>query len=532
MAVAVEPITYGPEGLPALTIGWEALDWCSQNLTNLDGTRWVFTDEQARFVLWWYALDDRGRWLMRRGVLRRMKGWGKDPLAAVMAVCEWLGPCRFGGWRKNGEPIAVKEPQSWVQVAAATASQAEENTMSLFSAIIPKRMQIDEQLSLGVQRCWAPNRRRIQAVSNSSRGIEGARPTFVIKGETQHWVSANGGHRLNQVIDRNVAKSKDGLARSLAITNAHMDGEDSVAELDWKARDQADVLYDSIEAPPDLDPDNPVHILAGIEAARGDSIWLDGERIRDEFDDATTETALNRRFFWNQIVAGSGKWMDPSTWQAAERPQDLPPEGTLITLGFDGSINKDATGLIATVLETGWQWVAGVWEKDHNDPSWEVPREEVYEVADALMQNYKVTRFYADPQWWDESIAKWQAQFERPDGKAVVAAWYTSGGNGLTRTARAVRSFTNALEVGTCTHDRSQVYSRHVLAAHKEILKGRAGEDGLHVIRKSSRASTDTIDLAMAGILSWQACIDSRGDGDLELVFSNPPGVAVPSWME
>jgi hypothetical protein len=44
------------------------------------------TLEQARFILWWYSVDENGRYSHRNGVFRRMKGHGKDPLAAALAA--------------------------------------------------------------------------------------------------------------------------------------------------------------------------------------------------------------------------------------------------------------------------------------------------------------------------------------------------------------------------------------------------------------------------------------------------------------
>lgn len=531
MTLVVEPVIY-PEGgydIPKLTLGWEVLAWCTENLTTPQGDRWIWTPEQARFVLQWYAIDEQGRWRWRRGVLRRMKGWGKDPLAAVLAVCEWIGPCRFGGWRGNGQPIAVREGASWVQVAAATAGQAEQNTMTLLSSIIPKRLEEREKLRIGIKAAWAPGRRRIQAVSNSSRGIEGARPSLCILNEVQHWVRANGGLQLAEVIQRNLAKSPGGRARSLAITNAHTAGEDSVAEHDWMARDAGDILYDSREAPPNLDYDDDEQVRAGIEAARGDALWIDVDRVLAEFRDPSTDPALNVRFFHNRVVAGSGRWMDPSTWSAADERGEC-PDGRMITLGFDGSRRRDATALVGTDLETGWQWIVGIWERDARDPAWEVPIDEVNAVVSGARVRWRVMRFYADPSWWEESVSGWAAAFSRKDGRSVVQAWYTGGGQVL-RMARAVRAYEDAVADGACRHEPSKVFERHVLAAHVDALKGRAGEDGLRLLRKSSRGSTDSIDAAMAAVLSWQACLDARADGDLEMRDRKPVRVHLPPWM-
>jgi hypothetical protein len=67
--------------LPERTLGWHVLGWASKWLEQPDGPDagrpWKFTDEQARFVLWWYSLDEQGRWLFPYGTLRRVKGWGR-----------------------------------------------------------------------------------------------------------------------------------------------------------------------------------------------------------------------------------------------------------------------------------------------------------------------------------------------------------------------------------------------------------------------------------------------------------------------
>ena len=67
-------------GHPTYTIGWDVLKWISTNLIQPDGDNagepFVLTAEQARFVLWLYAVDETGRFLHRRAVLQRPKGWG------------------------------------------------------------------------------------------------------------------------------------------------------------------------------------------------------------------------------------------------------------------------------------------------------------------------------------------------------------------------------------------------------------------------------------------------------------------------
>lgn len=66
-----------PDGswlLPEKTLGWEILGWAAKWL-EMDDKPWTATAEQARFVLWYYAIDCNGDFIYRRGVLQRLKGW-------------------------------------------------------------------------------------------------------------------------------------------------------------------------------------------------------------------------------------------------------------------------------------------------------------------------------------------------------------------------------------------------------------------------------------------------------------------------
>ncbi|MHC9858563.1 terminase, partial [Corynebacterium diphtheriae] len=106
-----------PDGIPTLTLGYEALAWAAKYLRHTNGLRagkpWQFTREQARFVLWFYSVDDRGRWLFDRGDRRLAKGSGKSPFAAVMALIELLAPVRFRSFDDSvpggclGKPVSI-----------------------------------------------------------------------------------------------------------------------------------------------------------------------------------------------------------------------------------------------------------------------------------------------------------------------------------------------------------------------------------------------------------------------------------------
>ena len=133
----VEGVRSIPDTVPdeTRTLGWQVLAWTRAYLLQPDGPTagepWVFTPEQARMVLRLYAIDAAGRFTYRRAVIRRCKGWGKDPLLAAIAAAELCGPCRFGGWDAEGKPVAVEHPAPWIQCAAVSQDQTH-NTMRLF----------------------------------------------------------------------------------------------------------------------------------------------------------------------------------------------------------------------------------------------------------------------------------------------------------------------------------------------------------------------------------------------------------------
>lgn len=384
----VTPFTIGPtwqrgeDGkfiLPEYTLGWQALAWTATYLQHYVGAPWRYTAEQARLTLWWYAMDPlTNRFLWRDGVVQRMKGHGKDPLVATYAAFEFVGPCRFGQVADEGnewgvppgQPLGQPHPAAWVQIAAVSQDQTR-NTMTLFPSILTKRAIEEFRIDLGKEIIYADKgRARIEAVTSSPRALEGGRPTFVSLGETHHWLESNQGHEMAAVIERNATKSADGMSRTLANTNAYEPGEDSVAERTREAFESAEagraahvgLFYDSLEAPAEAKLSEE-WIEPTLRAVRGDSTWLDIERLKASILDVRNPPSRSRRFWFNQITASEDAFLAPYEWNACPHEGVELQPGDEIVVFFDGSKSDDATGLVACRLSDGHLQTLGVWRR-------------------------------------------------------------------------------------------------------------------------------------------------------------------------
>lgn len=541
-AYEIKPVTYGPtwqrtdEGwyLPKFTLGWQIIDWAEAWLLMPDADEdddgnappWRFTGEQARFVLWWYAVDEEGRFVYRYGMLRRMKGWGKDPIAAVIASVEFIGPCRYAGYFHDsgpyaGQPAAKEHPAAWVQITATSLSQTR-NTMNLFPGLLKKAKDDGRfRLDIGMETIYAyGGKRQIKSVTSSWRSLEGGRTTFTIKNETQHWIAANEGAQMSKVINRNAAKAKDGASRVLSISNAHEPGEKSDAELDYEAVQQliasgkslvSDMLYDSIEAPESVAFDDDEQMRAALEVCRGDSVWLDVRRLLAEIRAPQSDEAESRRFYLNQVWASESRAFNVETWNSLVIPTYRPKKKSRITLGGDGSKNFDHTAIIATELETGFQWVAGYWipELDFETGELAIPVDEVEQAVAAFFEDYDVWRFYFDPFGWRESLDKWRGRY----GTDKVVPWDTTQ---LKRMSVALLDYKSAMDEGEVRHDGDPRFTAAIGNARKR-LQAYTDDKGEHMwtISKEHPNSQNKIDAAMAGCLSWKARNDAVALGGL-----------------
>lgn len=430
-----KPVTLGPSWawddgwvLPERSLGWRFLAWCGVWLKDKNGDDWQFTPEQARFLLWFYSLDESGRWSFESAVLQRLKGWGKDPILATVAAAACFGPTKFSHW--DGDvPVGDLDPAAWVQLIAVSQNQTQ-NTMKLFPSLFTREAVDRFGIQIGRLNVWGlGDTVQIEAITSNFLSVEGGRPTLVGRNETQNWNSSNQGHEMAGAVEGNVAKSERGSARILDVCNAFRPGEDSVGE---RARDAWEtarangvnigVMYDSLEAPPDA----PLTLDAApsvLQSIAGDSYWLDTDpdgRILKSIANTQNSPSESRRKWYNQITATADAWVDPKWWDVLATEVE-PAPGAEVVLFFDGGKSDDATALVGCVAETGDVFTVRVWQRPPNWDAkmgpWSVDRHDVDLVVRKALDDWTVLGLWGDPsdarddetgeRFWEDLLDTW-----------------------------------------------------------------------------------------------------------------------------
>ena len=514
--------------LPERSLGWGVLNWWADYVMTPGGehagTAFMPTLEQARFTLWWYAVDENGKYSFREGVFRRLKGHGKDPLSAALALAELCGPVAFSHFDGEGNPVGKPRHAAWVTIAAVSQDQTK-NTFSLFPIMISKKLK--EEYGLLVNRfiIYSEVGGRIEAATSSAASLEGNRPTFVIENETQWWGAGpggeiNDGHTMHGSIEGNLTKIPG--ARRLAICNAHIPGNDTVAEKDWdawqdiqsgKAVDTG-MLYDALEAPADTpvseipsQKEDPVGFAEGVEklrqgvvVARGDSTWLPVDEIVMSILDIKNPITESRRKFLNQINAQEDAWISPNEWNRLADTQASLEKGEKIALGFDGSKSNDWTAVVACRVSDGMLFLIKVWNPDQYGG--EVPREDVDATVRSMFTSYDVVAFRADVKEFEAYVDQWGRDFKK---KVKVNA---SPNNPIAFDMRGQQKkfafdcerFLDAVLEQELRHDGNTVLRQHVLNAKRHPTT----YDAI-AIRKASKDSSRKIDAAVCAVLAFGA---------------------------
>ncbi|QOI66914.1 terminase large subunit [Microbacterium phage GardenState] len=532
-----------PFPLDRPTIGYAVCDWIESTLWRPDGVTELIklTAEQRNFILYFYEVeaatrDSFGvptswRFVNRRGVLRRAKGWGKSPFLGAIALAELCGPVLPVDVDEYGHPYATPQPMPWVVIAGVSEAQTK-NTTDAIRAMAGNPDFVDAYgVDVGKTRILTPAGGKLVSVTASAATAEGGRYTFAILDETHHWTESNRGHDLADVIRRNLGKV-DG--RSIETTNAHEPGRDSTAEksyLSWRAilegRADADgILYDSRQAPDDIDLADRDAVMEGLKVAYGDSHWVNLDRIIREFYDPDLPPEQARRFYLNQIVAAADSWIAPPEWHANRNPDIAPlklgdptartPGGDTVALGFDGSLTDDSTALVAVRIDDGAPFLLAIWERPEGPAGvgWSVPKEDVREAVAYAFSTLDVVAFFSDVAYWETDVDAWRDEYaERLLVKATTRhaiGWDMRGHQ--QDTTRAIEALHRALvdhELPWRSHELIAGQSRglnghEILTRHVLNARRRPNRWGIS-FGKETRESPKKVDALAALVLARMA---------------------------
>lgn len=204
----------------------------------------------------------------------------------------------------------------------------------------------------------------------------------------------------------------------------------------------------------------------------------------------SSREAAFRRFRLNQWVPlGGEQWMEPHLWDAATvEDWTEPAQGAAIVIGFDGSVSRDCTAIVAVDLERMVIWPVEVWEPSPTDMDWQVPRDEVEAKLHWLFEYYDVRAFGGDPAWWRGEMQEWEERY--PDR---VFQWPTTN----SRMAAACNTLFAWISQRTIGHNGDPTLRRHMLNAIVKDL-GPLGD----AIKKVKRESRKWIDAAVAAVIA------------------------------
>lgn len=529
------------------SLGPEVCDWMEASLVfgpgDLLGQPYRLDAEDRELVEAAYQVypKDHPRAGKRRFdtfVVMTRKGTKKSERLAAFAAAELSdeAPVRFDGWRKAGKdwvPVGRPIVSPYVWILAFAKEQAEDTSFEAMRQMIllgPASDRFDVWEERIVRRDGVG---QAEALATAPDSRDGGKTTFQGKEEGHRWVLPRQ-KEAHQTTRGNLSKRPIAEPWEMHATTMYSPGEGSVVE----------ELHDAARK------------LTGEDARRSRMFffyrWAD-TRIRIYNEDGT----INRAKLNEALIDGSGptaaKWsdiegiaslqflspgadpdyaervwlnrgikrteiaFDVEKWKLYARPKQTIPDGSAITLGFDGSRGSvdplrspDHTGLVATDILTGHQVLLAGWDPTRYEGRM-IPRDQVDIAVDDAFSRFNVVLMYADPPDWDSEIAGWAGKY----GKDRVREWFTWRERPI---AFACANYARAISSGQVTNDGNPEFTAHIGHAHKRYVNARDDQGNrLWTIQKEREASQLKIDYAMCGILSWEARSDAITAGALNI---------------
>lgn len=505
------------------SLGYEIADWIEayecHGPGDVQGEPVELDAEWLAFLVETYRLDQRtGRRVYDEGVLSRPKGRAKSELAGMIGVAEAFGPVRFDGWDANGQPVGRPVTSPLLKCLATEESQAGntfENVAFIAGSWGPDtHPEIYGGVS-GIRQyqsataLYLPQGGEIRACTSGSASKDGGKETWVCADETHLYVLSEL-KSMYGTVRRNLGKRKLAQPWMLQTTTAYRPGEQSVAEetlTAWRKGELSPaVLVDHREARGKVDLADEAHTMSQLRYVYGAAAeWMDLERIYREMRDPRScpDEATAARYYLNRAMSTKDVWIALDVVDRQVKKEVVEP-GTLIALGFDGSLRDDATVLVGSRLSDGFLFPVGIWAKPSGPEAswWEVPRSEVLDVVREAFARYDVYRLYADPHEWRSDIDSLAAEL----GEERVLPWETRRD---VQMAAALDRLHADLITGTVWHSGDPVFMEHFGNA---FVRMKASH---RLVRKEHPDSNRKIDSVVAAALAYEARADAVAAGAL-----------------
>lgn len=242
------------------------------------------------------------------------------------------------------------------------------------------------------------------------------------------------------------------------------------------------------EAEEDDDISDPEIWMKANPALRSGLQSLDA--MRADYEDGLLLDITNfERYKLNKWIrhGDNASFLSEFYWKEAKNTSipKLPPAGTELALGFDGSLSDDSTGIVGVCVNTGQAWLLASWEHPAGDSDWMLNPKEVEDKVEEIFEIYTVLKFYLDPNHYRDQLMKWRKRY----GKQVVRDIPQT----IRRMADLSDAFKAALYTKEITHNGDPKLTQHALNAIES--HGRTPI-------KESKKSKNKIDFLIAFILA------------------------------
>jgi len=511
---------------PWPTLGDEVADWIEEHGRYGPGERvgepYEVTPEFRAQLQRAYEVHPKGSRLagrrrFKRCYLEERKGTAKTERAMLVAFAESHpdAPVRCDGFDAHGNPVGIGVKSPYIPLMSYTVEQTEDLGFNVLRSII-EESDLAGDYDIGLERIVLLDKRGGQAgkivpLAGSPAARDGARTTFQHFDEPHRMVLLRL-MKAHTTMVENTYKRVGADPWTFYTSTAGDLGEESVArdireyaeDIDRGDVEDPSLFFFSRFAPLDMPLETPEQVREYLlEASGPNASWSgDIDGLVSRWFEPKTDRPYYRRVWGNQWWSGAGRAVDAAQWADLARPKESVPGGTTITIGFDGSLSGDHTGIIGTVVATGHQFLIDHWAPTEDTP---VDRVAVDAAMTAAFERYDVWRAYCDPYRWEDQLATWEGRWPRR-----VISWSTAA----PKMGDAVRLWRSAITSSDLTHDGDSTFAQHVRNAFLEKTRW-TDDDGqpLHHLVKERKWSPNKIDLAVCAVLSWEARRDAVAAG-------------------